>query len=505
MEDSKGISFGEGNLGLATPITGLARPALGVYTQQLQEEKLRKQKEAEARQNAVEGNQAFGEELFKEKFNGLDTQRNQYKNAILNNLRETWNQANLQYSAKGQSIPLNVKQNLEKQLQSFRNEWEQIETAYNYSQSILEQAEKDKDGIYNLNGLRTALVDVPVDEEGNFDFTKYNEKYILDKIKKDADVLYNLPVVADNYAKTLAETTLEEVKELGNGRYDEIANKANGLIKVHYDRNGKPSLYAPDGSIQLDTSNEAIGRARQHSVLGPAMDAMVKKGKAENYIDAYEKIVNGQLGIEQKVDRQGSVGGNGSNGGSGEYSYKEDYNITNKIIRNIQHAFGADGGQLEVGEAAHKAASTLIGGKIGSLNILGYEFEKGKDGANNALVLKVSAGKQGGQVFTDKVRIDLSNPGGYEQLFNIYQSTREARNRVDYQQQIKFNEEQKKKSKRDRAKDWINGNQKKKKPKSGIEWGGSSKPKSGLFNDPLNLYSEKEKAAFVNPEGEEIY
>ena len=307
MAEPKGLSFGGGNEGLGTAVTGMWKPAFAVSQQQKQEAELKKRQEAAAKQKALEGNDQFGEDLFKEKFNSLDTQRNEYKNQLLTQLRDNYNQANLKYSAEGRSIPLPERQELERQLQSFKSEWEQIETAYNFTQGVLKQAEFDKTGIHNVNAFRTVLMDIPTKEDGTIDFSKYNEKHVEQKIKENADVLYNLPKAADEYAKTLAETTLASVRDLGDGRHEEITDKFSGLIKLHPGKNGKPTPYAPDGSIHLDVSNEAIGLARKHPVIGAAMDAMVKKGKAKDYIDAYQQVASGQIGVEQKIDRQGTV------------------------------------------------------------------------------------------------------------------------------------------------------------------------------------------------------
>lgn len=362
MAEPKSIYFDPNNQGLATPITGLWKPAFMVGEQQKKEAVIKKQQEAAAKQKAVDDNAKFGEELFKDKFNSLDTQRNEYKNGLISNLKEAYNKANLEFSAQGKSIPLEVRQELDRQRQDVVNNWEQIETAFNFTQGILKQAETDKEGVHNVEAFREVLMDIPQKEDGTTDFSKYNEKYVEQKIKENADVLYDLPKAAELYAKSLAETTLASVKEYGDGRYVEVADKANGLVKVHTDKNGKPTLYNKDGGVELDTSNEAIALARKNKFLGPAMDAMVAKGKAESYADAFKKIASGQVGVTQDRNRGGSIrDSNGS--GSGD---KNKYQGTTDLLR------AAVGYKRELDTAAPHA---LIDGE----NVFDVRYLTGKD------------------------------------------------------------------------------------------------------------------------------
>lgn len=318
--DPTAIYTSPSNKGLATPLIGLARPALGVYAQQQQEDKLRKQQEEAAKQKAVEDNDKFGEELLKDKFNSLDTQRNEHKNTLLKGIRETYNQANLQYSVQGKSIPMEVRQDLERKKQEFVDNWEQIETAYNYTQGIIKSAETDKSGAFNVENLKKIVTDLPTTEEGKIVFSKYNEKYVEQKIKENALEVLNAPKVAENFMGTVAKTKLAKVNSLGNGQHDEKTEAAKDLM-VFKDKFGRDTFTNPEtGLPQLDDSPEALALARQDEQMNMLIEAKVAKGEADTPAEAYRQLITNQAKVESTVNRQGSV--KDDDGGSG-YSVPE--------------------------------------------------------------------------------------------------------------------------------------------------------------------------------------
>jgi hypothetical protein len=468
MADPKGISFGAGNLGLATPITGMARPAMGVYAKQQQEEKLRKAKEAEARNEAVDADNEWSSGLLDKELETLNTRLNDYKYGQLNTLKDSFAAIHQQYSAKGQSIPLDIKRQMEKDADAFYKNYEQATIAENYDNGIIKTAEKDPR--WNLKGTKEVLSSVPEGEDGDIAWSNYTEKERDALIKKNALKVLNAPVVAQEFSKTMAEQVYQSEISLGNGQTKQTLVEGRGL-KVFIGPDGKKTNKNPDtGFYEMDTdSPDALYLARKDEHMNMLIEAMVSEGEAGTPAEAYKKIMSLQQGGTYKQSIQGSI--KSDDNGTGSAVTTEDYNFTDKLVRNIQHAFGADGKQGDVSEEAHKSASTLVGGKIGDLHIIGYDFEKGgvqfdKEGkekkrTNNSLILKVSSGKSNGQVFTDEIKIDLSNPGSYEQIFSSYQSTRSNKKKVDFQNQIKYNEEQKKKS---------GLFQPDSKPNSGISW-----------------------------------
>lgn len=333
MADPKGTYFSETNQGFGTPITGLWKPAFAVAERQRQEGELKKKEAAAAKQKAIDDNLKFGEDLFKEKFNSLDTQRNEYKNQLLTQLRENYNQANLRYSSEGKSIPLTERQELERQLQGFKSEWEQIETAYNYTQGVLKHAEADKTGKYNLDNLKEVIVDVPTNEDGKIDFSKYNEKYVEQQLKANALKVYNAPKVAENFMKTVAQTKLARVHSLGNGQHDEKTEAAKGL-KVFKDKYGRDIFENPEtGLPELDDSTEALALARQDEDMNALIEAKVAQGEAETPAEAYRQLIANQAKVEKTINRQGSI--RDAKDGDGSGKLKPNQEATFDLLRDF--------------------------------------------------------------------------------------------------------------------------------------------------------------------------
>jgi hypothetical protein len=307
MADPKGIYNSPSNPGLAQPILNMWQPAFAVSQQQKKEEEARKNQKAAAQQKAVESNQEFGEELFKDKFNSYTTQINDYKNSRLKDLRDKYNKVNFEYSASGQGIPIEVKQDLERNLQEFKDSYEQIETAYKYTDNILKQAAKDTSGIYNLNALREVLMDIPTKEDGTIDFTRYNERFTEANLKKNATSILNASKVAESFMKTVAESKLSNVKALGNGQHDDVKEVAKGL-KLFQQPDGSMGYENPKtGLPELDDSPAALALARKDEHMNMLIEAKVANGEAESPMEAYQQVIHNQAYLQKDIDRRGSI------------------------------------------------------------------------------------------------------------------------------------------------------------------------------------------------------
>lgn len=148
----------------------------------------------------------------------------------------------------------------------------------------------------------------------------------------------------------------------------------------------------------------------------------------------------------------------------------QDFDIRDQKIRTIQNAFGSLRDKSQASDEAIKAASEFVGGKIGGMNIIKASFAKGKgkvwppeiqdkitkaiekygqdsdevkelikdknkmvmsDESTDRLVLEVKSGTEEGKPVTDIVPIDLTNPGAYQILNNLYNTIDTKKIRYD--------------------------------------------------------------------------
>lgn len=334
MTDPKSLYNSPSNKGLATPILNMWGPSLAVEEQQRKEGEIKKGQKATAQQNAVAENHAFGEDLFKDKFNSYTTQINDYKNSRLKDLKERYNKANFDYSAQGKSIPLEVRQDLGRNLQEFKDNYEQIETAYKYTDGILKQAAKDTSGIYNLDALREVLLDVPTKADGTVDFTQYNERFTEANLKKNATSILNAPKVAETFMTTVAESKLSKIQSLGTGQHDDIKEVAKGL-KQFQQPDGTMGYENPKtGLPEMDDSPGALALARKDEKMNMLIEAKVANGEAETPMEAYQQLIHNQAYLKKDIDRRGSIKTDKSgNGGGG--SLKPDQEATFDLLRDI--------------------------------------------------------------------------------------------------------------------------------------------------------------------------